>query len=88
MRYYKHESEDNEGEGFIYQEVDEARDRVVRQVGIFGRKRETGWWNGQRLVGSICDQPASMLELTEQESISQDDFETVWIAAGGSSNTR
>jgi hypothetical protein len=78
MKYYKHHAESEYGEGTAYVQIDEDKDLVVKQVEVYGSKILLGEWTGSSLVGRICDQPASLFELTDEDAITKAEFDAIW----------
>ena len=72
----------DDGEGWIYTEVDWQADLVVRQVEACGETYRKGMWTGSSLVGVICDRPpSSWFADSPAEEITPAEFEAVWNRA-------
>ena len=75
-RYYKHEAESDLGEGTAYMEITDGW--PSRQVEVYGDE----WrWGDDDHDEHLADQPFDVLELSDEHSISEEEFEQVWREA-------
>lgn len=74
--YYKHYAESDWGEGTVYLEIKEGW--VVRQVEVYGSKYLYG---DDKHPDHLADQPFSVLGLGQQDEITKQEFEQIWMKA-------
>jgi hypothetical protein len=75
-RFFRHDAESDLGVGTAYLEVTE--EWPTRQVEVYG----DNWrWGDVTHNQWLADQPFEELGLSDRDSISQEEFERVWLEA-------
>lgn len=75
-KFYKHYAESDLGEGIAYLEI--VQGWAVRQVEVYG----TTYIFGDEIhPDHLADQPFSELGLGQQDEITKEEFEKIWMKA-------